>query len=235
MTTTLEIALSKQIALQNALNVTAFNVASQATAGFQGENLLFQEYLSGDTSYVTDIATVRDTRSGAAVTTHDPFHMMIFGQGYFAVQTNEGVRYTRAGTFTTNENGDLITPLGHQVLDAGGAPVNIPPDLINIALGPDGTLSNDQGQIARIGVYQFDQEQDMHYDNNGYLQTEQAPGASSDYVLKQGMYEGSNVNSVAATTELVQILQAFSQNQKVIEEQLKLESQYTQQTITIAA
>ncbi len=235
MTTTLEIALSKQIALQNALNVTAFNVASQATAGFQGENLLFQEYLSGDTSYVTDIATIRDTRSGPAIATHDPFHMMIFGRGYFAVQTNGGIRYTRAGVFTTNENGDLITPLGHQVLDTGGSPIHIPPDSTNIILGPDGTLSNDQGQIAQVGVYQFDQEQNMHYDNDGYLQTDQPPSAPSDYVLKQGMYEGSNVNSVAATTELVQILQAFSQNQKVIEEQLKLESQYTQQTITIAA
>lgn len=235
MTTTLEIALSKQIALQNALNVTTFNIASQATAGFQGENLLFQEYLSNDSSYVSDIATVRDTRPGSAIITHDPYHMIISGNGYFAVQTEEGIKYTRAGVFTANENGDLVTPLGHQVLDRDGSPINIPAGSKGIDLASDGTLSNEQGVIARVGVYQFDEEQEMHYDNNGYLETDQTPGELSDYTVKQGMYEGSNVNSIAATTELVQILQAFQQNQKAIEEQLKLESQYTQQTVTIAA
>ena len=86
--------------------------------------------------------------------TGNSFDLAISGEGYFKIQTPNGDRLTRAGTFTPSAEGILVAPDGATLLDAGGAPVFVPQDASRIALGADGTLSADGAPLAQIGVWE---------------------------------------------------------------------------------
>ena len=78
--------------------------------------------------------------------------MAIEGDGFFLIETPAGERLTRAGNFTLSAVGDLVTPDGFRVLDAGGAPVFVPPDVTDPGISPDGTLSDGDRPLAQIGI-----------------------------------------------------------------------------------
>ncbi|MES2790393.1 MAG: flagellar hook-basal body complex protein, partial [Planctomycetota bacterium] len=69
-----------------------------------------------------DYGTGRDNSEGSLESTGNPLDLAIQGKGYFAVQTPQGERYTRAGNFTINAQGQLSTLNGDLVLDDAGQP-----------------------------------------------------------------------------------------------------------------
>jgi flagellar basal-body rod protein FlgG len=75
-------------------------------------------------SYIDEIAT--DHTQGGFQTTGNPLDLAISGDGYFAVQTPQGVRYTRDGNFYKSAAGQLQTVNGQAVLDNQGRPITIP-------------------------------------------------------------------------------------------------------------
>ena len=81
-----------------------------------------------------------DLAQGGLSQTGGRFDFAIKGEGFFLIETPEGQRLTRAGSFTPNAEGELVTPDGHRLLDAGGAPVFVPPDARAVSLAADGTL-----------------------------------------------------------------------------------------------
>ncbi|MGB0671708.1 MAG: flagellar hook-basal body complex protein, partial [Rhodospirillales bacterium] len=58
-------------------------------------------------AYVRDVASVRDTTMGPFKQTNNPLDLAIHDRGYFVVQTPQGERYTRAGNFTIDRDGQL--------------------------------------------------------------------------------------------------------------------------------
>ena len=68
----------------------------------------------------------RSTRSSTDFTaepardTGEPLDFAIIGDGFFAVQTAKGTRYTRNGQFALDPQGRLVTAQGDPVLDADG-------------------------------------------------------------------------------------------------------------------
>src|SRR5690606_20891210 len=60
--------------------------------------------------------------------TGEPLDLAIVGEGFFAVQTEQGVRYTRNGQFTASPTGQLVDQLGNPVLGAGGGPIQLTAD-----------------------------------------------------------------------------------------------------------
>src|SRR5690606_14204426 len=68
------------------------------------------------------------------------FDFAIQGEGFFLIETPQGNRLTRAGRFTPNEAGELVTPDGNRLLDSGGAPIFVPPGSA-VSMAEDGTLS----------------------------------------------------------------------------------------------
>ncbi len=87
---------------------------------------------------------VRATRrcvQGPLTQTGGRFDFAIEGEGFFLIETPAGQQLTRAGAFTPSAEGELVTPDGHRVLDAGGAPIFVPPDATAISVAADGTMS----------------------------------------------------------------------------------------------
>ncbi len=157
------IATSRLVAQQRAMDVIANNIANANTPGFKAERLLFSDWLSrqngtaaapgGNTiAYTQDRATWRDQQPGTMTHTGNPFDLAITGDGYFTVNTPSGPRLTRDGRFGLMPDGTVADSSGNAVLDTAGKPVQISPTDTQITIAGDGTVSSENGQLAKIGV-----------------------------------------------------------------------------------
>ena len=149
--------LTRQSGLLNEMQVIANNIANANTTGFRQEVMIFSEFVVGtDAGPSVSMArgNVRNTsyEQGNLTLTGGQLDFAIEGDGFFLIDTPEGERVTRAGSFSLSAAGDLVTHDGYNVLDAGGAPIFIPPDAETIDVGRDGTISTGGALLGQIGV-----------------------------------------------------------------------------------
>ena len=133
MQNSLLVGLSRQVALGRELDVVANNIANLNTTGFKGDGAVFEEFLSptaragqlsgadARVSFVQDRATWHDLSQGAVQQTGNTLDVAIDGQGFLAVQTPRGERYTRNGAMQVNATGQLVTSEGYQVFSTSSA------------------------------------------------------------------------------------------------------------------
>ena len=191
-----------------------------STAGFRREGVVFDEFierLTHEPSLSMAFATGRavDLSQGAVELTGGAFDFAIQGEGFFQIETPQGNRLTRSGSFTPNENGELVTPDGFRLLDGGGAPVFVPPGA-QIAVGADGTVSADGTPVAQIGLWAPADPLKLRHVagtmfDGGALQP--AEGAT----LMQGYLEDSNVNPVAEVARMIEVQRAYEMGQKFLD------------------
>ncbi|MEX5727909.1 flagellar basal-body rod protein FlgF [Rhodovulum iodosum] len=216
------IALSRQAGLMRALDTVAQNIANAATTGYRREGVIFSEHVvaqpgGGALAMANGHVRRTDFTQAPLRQTDGPLDFAIEGTGFFLVETPRGQRLTRAGHFTPEANGELVTPAGHRLLDAGGAPVFVPPDAAGVALAPDGTLSADGRALTRIGLYAPADPTAMR----------RAPGAAFDpggavqpleeARLMQGFLEESNVEPVAEIARMIDVQHAYELGQSLID------------------
>jgi flagellar basal-body rod protein FlgF len=222
MENTLLVGLSRQMALARELEVIANNMANVGTNGFRGRSSRFEEYTmptakaetfkSRDQalSFVIDAGTALDTTSGAIESTGNPLDAAIKGDGYFAVQTPRGERYTRNGAFTLNSRGQLVTSDGYPVLTEGG-PIEIGPQETGLAIGQDGTISTVQGQRGRLRLVSFANANAMTNEGaNLFSSRAQPQPAAPDVRIEPGALERSNVKPVVEMTRLIEVNRAYT-------------------------
>jgi flagellar basal-body rod protein FlgF len=203
-----QIALSAQRALMRQTEVIANNIANMSSNGFKGQHLVFSEYLGntndgGVGSYVHAVGTVRDVSQGPVVRTGNPLDVAIEGDGYLAVQTPNGTRYTRDGHMQLDAQGEVVTSQGYQVLSTSGAPIVVPNGAGQITIGPDGAVITDQGNAGQIQVATFQNMQSMLNAGSNLYTTDEAPGTPTKTTLVQGSLEESNVQPIVEMTELL--------------------------------
>ena len=232
------VGLSRQVALQRALDVTANNIANMNTNGFKAENVVFEEFLNSQArdnsfagvnrrvSFVADRATWHDLRQGPTVQTGNPLDLTIAGAGFLAVQTPSGERYTRNGALQINAAGELVTSEGYQVLGDNG-PILLQPQDKGIAVGGDGTVTVTTGQA--IESSQRGKVRIVEFENPGRLRKEgaslfsapdgmQAQAATRSRIV-QGSVEQSNVQSVVEMSRMVEITRAYTNLAQMIQNQ----------------
>ncbi len=231
MLVTETIALSRQMALRRQMEMIANNIANMNTTGFKSEAVLLREDSSvpkiagisnrplDKTSMVLDWGMARDMRGGAIKQTGNPMDVAIDGKGFFAVTTANGQeRFTRNGVFQLNADGQMVDLAGDRVQGDGGE-INIPPGSTNISIGPDGTISTKTGVIGKLRVATFENEQALKSEgNNSFSAGDQAPQTAEKPKVIQGALEGSNVNSVAEMTQMIDVQRQYQQIQTMAEE-----------------
>ncbi len=224
------VLLSHEQALRRRLDIAANNMANVSTVGFKREQPVFHEYVekgtdavvdaAKTTSFVLDYGAVHDTTAGSFQPTGNPLDVMIDGPGYLAVEApGGGTAYTRAGFVKVLESGDLAVAGGQRLLGEGGKPINVPPEEIpSLSIAADGSVMGAKGPLGRIAVTVFPNEASVDPRGDGLLTGTggQELGAAQTK-LRSGGVEGSNVQPIVETTDMVEILRAYQSSQQMNE------------------
>ena len=217
-----------------ALDATANNLANATTPGYKAEQAVFQEHLmsamltgSARTQMrYTGVAEVSpDLRTGPLQVTQRPLDAAIEGDGYFAVQTPRGERYTRAGAFQIGPGGTLVTTQGFAVQDSGGSPIRIPLDGKVPAIGEDGMLRVDGEEVGTLRIVKFNQPKGLAKDGEQLFRATAAAGepVPAEAMIQGGVLEMPNVSIVKGMTDLVSATRAFEALEKAVEAYSDLE------------
>jgi flagellar basal-body rod protein FlgF len=214
-------ATAGAVAQSNALDATANNIANASTTGFHGDRITFREALAAARS--PDLATVSegntrvDTQAGALLPTQNPLDLALEGDGYFAVTTPAGPRYTRAGNFQLDDARNLVTADGFQVRGDGGAPITAPPEATTISVAADGSVSADGAEIGKLALARFAPNQ-MKREGGSLFSATGRPLTTGDPPrVRSGMLESSNVNIVHGIVDLVKVSRTYEALMKMIQ------------------
>lgn len=216
------IHLSRLIALERRLDNVANNVANANTTGFRARQLSFQEYLSpakeGDAdgkkerpvSLVNAGFQYSDSSGGAIQLTGNPLDVAIVGDGYFAVQTPQGERYTRAGALTIDATGRLVTMEGQPILSRNG-PITIAPEERSLTIAADGTISSRQRIVGSLRLVRFDGPVQAVGSNLFQSQNAALDIPRGSVRLSVGALEKSNVQNVQELSRLSEVTRSYEQ------------------------
>lgn len=220
------------------LDVVANNMTNVSTTGYKADQYTdstFHEYVVqrvgqrdtdapaelGPASYILAPSRVyTDHTQGALEETGMPLDFAIQGAGYFAIQTVDGVGYTRNGSFTLDEEGFLTLPGQGRVLDLAGQPMQLMVDTIQV--DGYGAISDQEGlYLGQIGVYTFPDEgalqrseQDLFLPGADQPQAEAVP-------LRWKAIERSNVELVQEMVDMItaqRALQSAAQLSKMYDQ-----------------
>ena len=217
------IGLSYQAGLERQLDVVANNLANVSTPGYRGRQVMFDQYLNdqkGESNpYVSanDFGEYMDTSPGSYAQTGRPLDVAIEGDGYFGVITGQGVKYTRAGSFTMNSVGEMVTLNGQRVADAGGSPITIPVNTKKITVASDGAVYADDQGVGQLMLVNFANPQSLKPIGNALFDTKDQPVPVENAFIRQGMLEGSNVNGVREMTNMMEILRNYQSVQRMMQ------------------
>lgn len=214
------IILSRLALQSRATQVLANNIANADTPGFRSQHPLFAAHLARQRdalapgapgpAYVQDRATWRAARIGPVQATGNPLDVAITGEGYFAVETPRGERYTRAGRFSLSADGRVTDIDGHAVMSANGTPIVVGPADTRIEILGDGTVRSENGVLGRLRVVRFDRPARLQAEGARLFDAAgEEPRAVEQPAIIQGSFEGSNVSAVTEITRLTAELREF--------------------------
>lgn len=238
---------SGMLADQRRLDVVANNLANAGTTGFKRETTVsksFTDFLIqrvndddavsrnlppqvgrlGIGTYIVNTATRLTT--GSLQPTGNSLDVAISGDGFFAVNTPQGVRYTRQGSFRQNAEGTLVTPDGHEVL-VDGSPVQAEGGALSITA--DGDVMAFGQSLGRLSVVTSQELGALRKEGSGlWAQAGEAGDfatlvtpseTAGSYQLKVGFLETSNVQSVTEMVEMMTTMRSFEANQRALQAQ----------------
>ena len=159
-----------------------------------------------------------DLRPGAVQATGNDTDLAIDGPGFFTVQTEEGERYTRGGSFTLNGQGQLVTREGYPLLTDGG-PITAASGRLMVS--SDGMVSVNGTPVGRLKLASFDRSADLKRESAGLFSALGEPTAEGDVRVAQGYLEDANVHPVEMLTEMIDTMRGFESNQRALATQLE--------------
>ncbi|ETO91179.1 MAG: hypothetical protein P857_668 [Candidatus Xenolissoclinum pacificiensis L6] len=220
------VMISRQKTLQTLSEVNANNIANNNTIGYHQDNLIMSEVIAGNsskTSFNNDIGIYVNHTVGPLKHTNNTFDLAITKPHlYFGLLTEAGIRYTRNGQFRLNNNGVIVSYSGYPLSSAEGAPIYIPDDNgYGVSINSFGRVYSrlaeeiEENEISQIGIYYFPNQLEKTGDN--LLYTDNNPQIPDMFFeVLQGFLEESNVSSLDATQNLVEIARNFESTTAIV-------------------
>jgi flagellar basal-body rod protein FlgG len=226
--------------------IIANNLANANTTGYKSQRAAFQDLMyqnvrqvgaqsTQNTQYSTGltlgtgvriVATEANYAQGSSTTTNNPLDLQISGRGFFQITLPDGsLAYTRDGSFTLDNQGNVVTASGYPIQPA----IAIPVGTQSVTVGNDGAVtavsaSGKTTQIGQVQLADFINEQGLQNIGNnlviesaasGSPQTGTA-GANGLGTIQQGSLETSNVNTVTELVNMIECQRAYEMNSKAI-------------------
>jgi flagellar basal-body rod protein FlgF len=205
------IAASGMVTEQTRQDQLSNDLANASTPGYKPDESpqhSFGEVLLANTEGGTSIGSVNegvslgktytDMTPASIQETGEPLDFALQGNGFFAVRTSQGVRYTRDGQFTTSAGGILTDQSGNPVLSQSGAQVKVPAG----------------GRIAAGELGTFELTTPVKQGENLY---QGSPSGKASATVRQGYLEGSGVDAAKVMIEMITSLRSFQSGQQAIQ------------------
>ena len=216
--------LTRQSGLLKDISTVAQNMANMGTTGYRAEGVIFSEYvhnLDGTGPSVSmghGAVRTTDFAQGTVFMTGGTYDLAIEGDGFFLLQTPQGDRLTRAGSFVASPEGSLVAPDGAVLLDAGGAPIVVDPAATAIAISSDGTVSADGNPVAQIGLWEPENPAAM-VRAEGTRFDPGIPVPMENGRVLQGFLEKSNVDPVSQIARMIEVQRAYELGQNFLDKE----------------
>lgn len=216
------------------------NLANASTVGFRKESMVVSSFsdvlnrqlghngmrqtsgevvMSGglEKSGGLNSMTTTHTSQGALKETGNPFDLALSdnGKGFFTIQTPEGIKFTRAGTFHLSTDGHLVTADGSFLLGQKG-PIKV--SGTDFKVTDDGSIQVDGKEIDKLLVSTFEDGNMMKKaGDTNFAAPDGGVKATSHFSVKQGYVEMGNLNSVQEMVDLLMVMRNFEANQKALQ------------------
>jgi flagellar basal-body rod protein FlgF len=216
--------MARQLAISN-------NLANLNTPGYRQDLTSLREYPGLDLFRLYDgqaaqvgelgagVATelgVVDLSQGALVDTGNPLDLAISGPAFFAVQTPEGIRYTRDGSFSRSAQGILVNALGFPVLGEGGTPIQLPDG--EVTVDGDGTITAGGQQVGRLLLAEFQPGQ-LRKAGSNLFEALGAGGTAANSAVNQGFLEMANVDVPQAVVDMMAATRSYEASLRLLQMQ----------------
>jgi flagellar basal-body rod protein FlgF len=243
-------AASGMLANQTKMDVIAQNLANVNTPGYKRETTISQSFQSllverindrpepgqvdntptfvGPMGLGTFIAnTATRLTAGPLQATGNPLDVAIRGDGFFVVQTANGLRYTRQGNFQQSADGRLVTVDGLPVLLQDGTPAQAAPGEV-LSIGRSGEVKAGDRVLGQLQIAASTQLGPVTKEGAGLWrvadggETAMVVGdgeAGAGYQLEVGFIEQSNVNPITEMVEMIATMRAYEAAQRTIQTQ----------------
>lgn len=216
--------------------IIANNLANAETPGFKADRVAFQERLNASLTkgspatrhpvldkmtggvFETELYTDFSFKDASLIPTTNPLDVAIQGDGFLAVQTPDGARYTRDGRMVMDRNGMLRHAASNaEILDEQGRAILLDP-AAGGAIKIDGTGLVRQGGVAvgRLGLVDFADRQQLEKVGHNLFSADKASPVEADGRIRQSYYEASGVEPVQALVEMIAATRAYELNAKMI-------------------
>ena len=231
--------LSGALAHERRMQVFANNMANVNTAGFKQDEQAFQavfprQQLSVPAGVQTaGLARQIEARpfgpaerafaaphllkttfdSGRIKLTGNPLDLAIQGSGFFEVKTPHGIRYSRNGMLSLDNQRRLVTNLGYPVMGTKGE-IKIPAGKLEIST--QGEIKVDDKPVATIKVMEFPEHQMPTKFAEGLFVSDKGSVAKNP-LIQVGHVEESNVNSIGEMVKMIQGMRSYESAQKLIQ------------------
>lgn len=218
---------SSMQALDEQYRAIAHNLANASTTAYKRRVTSFAQALQRQVAGGRPVGTgdmVRpvtgiDFSQAALNVTGRTLDMAIEGDGFFVIETDEGPRYTRNGSFLTDDQGRLTDVSGRTVAGEGG-PLTIPGDasVLDVHVTREGRIHADGREIGRLRVVRFEDPSVLTAVGDSCFAADDdgAAQAAEDAVIHQGATESSNVNTVEDLVGLMMVSRLYEANLKSI-------------------
>ena len=235
--------LSGALAQDRVLEIIANNMANANTVGFKGQRITFTvlepepekrysdplppanykvsteqlQHLKGNEILYVGVADVRrDLSQGPAIKTNNPLDFQIEGSGMFEIQTPDGPRFTRNGSFSLSKDGILVTKDGFPVLGQKGT---IPVKYGQFDIRGGNEIWQNGKFVDKLPLWNFSEESALEQVGDQMFffgGNETQKNAEKSPMVNQGWLEGSNINAIKNLTDLIIAHRSYESYQKAV-------------------
>ncbi|MEP6766992.1 MAG: flagellar hook-basal body complex protein [Gemmatimonadaceae bacterium] len=197
--------------LERRQQVLANNLANANTRGFKAETVFSR--LIGDAIAAADTSV--DMKQGSLTETHNALDVAVEGSGFMVVNTKAGERFVRGGSLELNANRELVDSAGNQVLGDDGV-ITVPPGTVNIDNA--GLVTVNAKPVAQLRLETVDPKVQLVHEGGTMFvpDASRKSVATTERKIHQGFIEESNVNTMSAMSEMIEVMQRYSAAQKSI-------------------
>jgi flagellar basal-body rod protein FlgF len=236
MTSGVYVALSGAKLQELRLEITANNLANANTTGFKADKVTSRSFEFELENAFDDFEQIKPTdmpldtpyniayaktnivgtnfSQGPSQQTGNPLNIALEGPGFIAVDTPNGVRYTRQGSFQLTSKEELVTPDGNKVRGKGLSDLGTG----EITIDTDGNVLIDGITKGSLEIVEFAAPDALQKEGNALFVSPDTGAAkkSTETKVKQGYLEMPNVNPVTEMVNLIELNRLYEAYQKTI-------------------